>query len=217
VSNTRLYTYWRSTAAYRVRIALNLKGVEYTSLPVHLVRDGGEQRKPTFLELNPQGLVPVLADGAENISQSLAIIGYLEETQPEPSLMPPTPLERARVRSLATTIACDIHPICNLRVLQYLGDNLGAVDEQRNEWIHHWIREGFDAIEKRLATDSATGTYCHGEQPGLADICLVPQVYNADRFECDMKPYPTIRRIEQACLDLAGFRNAAPENQVDAP
>jgi maleylacetoacetate isomerase/maleylpyruvate isomerase len=217
VTDIRLYTYWRSTAAYRVRIALNLKSVEYTSIPVHLVRDGGEQRKPEFLELNPQGLVPVLSDGAADISQSLAIIGYLEETCPDPPLLPASPLERARVRSLATAIACDIHPICNLRVLQYLGSKLGADDEQRSAWIHHWISLGFDALEKRLSEDSATGTYCHGEQPGLADICLVPQVYNADRFECDMKPYPTIRRIQQACLDLAGFRDAAPESQVDAP
>ncbi|MGI9265814.1 MAG: maleylacetoacetate isomerase [Gammaproteobacteria bacterium] len=217
MTDTRLYTYWRSTAAYRVRIALNLKGIEYDSLPVHLVRDGGEQRKPGFIELNPQGLVPVLSDGAADISQSLAIIAYLDETHPEPPLLPPTPLERARVRSLATTIACDIHPICNLRVLQYLGGKFNVDDDQRNEWIHHWIRLGFVAIEKRLATDSATGTYCHGEQPGLADICLVPQVYNADRFECDMAPYPTIRRIVQACLDLDGFRGAAPENQIDAP
>lgn len=217
MTDIRLYTYWRSTAAYRVRIALNLKSVEYTSIPVHLVRDGGEQHKPEFLELNPQRLVPVLSDGAADISQSLAIIGYLEETYPDPPLLPASPLERARVRSLATAIACDIHPICNLRVLQYLGGKLGADDEQRSAWIHHWIGQGFDALEKRLSEDSATGTYCHGEQPGLADICLVPQVYNADRFGCDMKPYPTIRRIQHACLDLAGFRDAVPESQIDAP
>ena len=217
MTDTKLYTYWRSTAAYRVRIALNLKGVEYTSLPVHLARDGGEQHKPEFREINPQGLVPVLSENGTEISQSLAIIGYLDETRPEPPLLPPTPAERARVRSLATMIACDIHPICNLRVLQYLGRELGIDDDQRNGWIHHWIAEGFRAIESRLSTDESTGTFCHGERPGLADICLIPQVYNADRFECDMNPYPTIRRIQTACLELDEFQAAAPENQIDAP
>jgi len=216
VTDTKLYTYWRSTAAYRVRIALNLKGVEYTSLPVHLIRDGGEQHKPGFRQRNPQGLVPVLSENGIDISQSLAIIAYLEETRPQPPLLPSAPVERARVRSLATMIACDIHPICNLRVLQYLGGELDIDDDQRNGWIHHWIRQGFDAVETRLSGDKATGTFCHGEQPGLADICLVPQVYNADRFECDMDSYPTIRRIQQACLELAEFRDAAPENQIDA-
>ena len=216
MTDTKLYTYWRSTAAYRVRIALNLKGVEYTSLPVHLIRDGGEQHTPEFRQRNPQGLVPVLSDNGTDINQSLAIIGYLDETRPQPPLLPPAPVERARVRSLATMIACDIHPICNLRVLQYLGGELGIDDDQRNGWIHHWIGQGFAAIETRLSGDDATGTYCHGEKPGLADICLVPQVYNADRFECDMNPYPTIRRIQTACLELAEFRDAAPENQIDA-
>lgn len=217
MTDTRLYTYWRSTAAYRVRIALNLKGVEYTSLPVHLVSDGGEQHKPEFRGINPQGLVPVLSENGTDVSQSLAIIAYLEETRPQPPLLPPTPVERARVRSLATMIACDIHPICNLRVLQYLGGELGANDAQRSAWIGHWIAEGFGAIESRLSSDESSGTFCHGEQPGLADICLVPQVYNADRFECDMDAYPTIRRIQTACLELEEFRDAAPENQIDAP
>jgi maleylacetoacetate isomerase len=216
VSKTALYTYWRSTAAYRVRIALNLKGVDYTSVPVHLLRDGGEQKTPAFLARNPQGLVPVLSVGEDDISQSLAIVEFLEETTPEPPLLPADPAGRARVRGLAMAIACDIHPICNLRVLQFLSGDLGLSDEQRSMWIRHWITEGFRAIETRLVNDGSSGEFCHGDQPGLADICLVPQVYNAQRFACPMDPFPAIARINASCLELAAFSEAVPENQPDA-
>ena len=216
MSTISLYTYWRSTAAYRVRIALNLKGMEYTSVPVHLLRDGGEQKAPAFLARNPQGLVPVLSVGEDNISQSLAIVEYLEETTPEPPLLPADPAGRARVRGLAMAIACDIHPICNLRVLKFLTGDMDLSDEQRSTWIRHWITEGFRAIETRLVNDGSTGDFCHGDRPGLADICLVPQVYNAHRFACPMDPCPTIARINESCLGLEAFREAVPENQPDA-
>ena len=174
MSATALYTYWRSTAAYRVRIALRLKGIDYASIPVHLLRGGGEQKSAEFRARNPQGLVPVLAVDDVELSQSLAIIEYLEETRPDPALLPSDPAGRARVRGLAMIIACDIHPICNLRVLKFLGEDLGGSDVQRSTWIRHWIGEGFRAIETRLVEDGQTGAFCHGDSPGLADICLVP-------------------------------------------
>jgi maleylacetoacetate isomerase/maleylpyruvate isomerase len=211
-----LYSYWRSSAAYRVRAALNLKQIEYRIEPVHLVRGGGEHRQPEYLSLNPQGLVPLLVDGGQRISQSLAIIEYLEETRPEPALLPADPAGRARVRSLAQIVACDIHPLQNLRVLKYLSEEIGVTDEQRLEWYLNWIRLGFAALEARLAGDPATGVFCHGNRPGMADLLLIPQVYNARRFDCDMTAYPTLIRINEACLALEAFRRAAPEAQPDA-
>ena len=211
-----LYGYWRSSAAYRVRIALNLKGIAYEEAPVHLVRDGGEQHRPDYRALNPQGLVPALRTDDGLITQSLAIVEYLEETVPTPPLLPADAPGRARVRSLAQIVACDIHPLQNLRVLQYLTGELGVSDEQRLAWIRQWIEAGLGALEARLAGSSATGTYCHGENPGLADLCLVPQLYNAVRFECEPDAWPTVARINDACLALDAFRRAAPEAQPDA-
>lgn len=211
-----LYGYWRSSAAYRVRIALNLKGIAYEQAPVHLVRDGGEQHSPDYRALNPQGLVPALRTDDGLITQSLAIVEYLEETVPSPPLLPADALGRARVRSLAQVVACDVHPLQNLRVLQYLTGELGVTDEQRLTWIRHWIEAGLGALESRLAASSDTGTYCHGDTPGLADLCLVPQLYNAVRFECDLAAWPTVARINDACLAHEAFRAAVPEAQPDA-
>jgi maleylacetoacetate isomerase len=216
VTSPCLYSYWRSTAAYRVRIALNLKGIACRIEPVHLVRDGGEQRRPGYLALNPQGLVPTYVDGDVTISQSLAICEYLEETQPEPALLPVAAADRARVRSLAQIVACDVHPLNNLRVLNYLTGELGVDERGRTAWYRHWVACAFDALEISLAGDARTGAFCHGDRPGLADLCLVPQVYNAERFDCDMAPYPTVRRINASCLSHDAFRTAAPEAQPDA-
>lgn len=210
----KLHGYWRSTAAYRVRIALNLKGLAYENLPVHLVRDGGEQRQRRFLALNPQGLVPVLIDGEQVIPQSLAIMEYLDERQPTPALLPASAIERAQVRALAHAVACDIHPLNNLRVMQYLEHKLEAAQAQRLAWMHHWMAEGFQALETRLAATASD--FCHGNAPGLADCCLIPQLYNARRFGLALDAWPTLLRIDAACQALAAFRDAAPETQPDA-
>lgn len=212
----RLYGYWRSSAAYRVRIALNLKGLDYESVPVHLVRDGGEQHRPQFLEMNPQGLVPVLADGERVIRQSLAIIEYLDELHPAPPLLPSSSRDRARVRALAQTVACDIHPLNNLRVMQYLERELGADEAQRLSWMRHWMAEGLAAFEAQVAAHPSTGEFCEGELPGMADCCLVPQLYNARRFGMDLAAYPTLLQIDARCQELTAFRDAAPEAQPDA-
>ena len=213
----KLYTYFRSSAAYRVRIALNLKGMPYTAIPVHLVRDGGQQHQAAYRAKSPLGTVPVLeTESGETLTQSLAIIEYLEETHPLPPLLPVTAESRARVRALAQTIACDIHPINNLRVLQYLGREFGISQEQKDAWYRHWIDAGLAAVEKLLAGDARTGTFCHGETPGLADCCLVPQVFNARRFNCPLDDLPTIRRIVDACERLPAFLKAAPAAQPDA-
>jgi maleylacetoacetate isomerase len=212
----RLYDYFRSSAAYRVRIALNLKGVvpdERTY--VHLRK--GSQRAQDYLALNPQGLVPALAlDDGHVLTQSLAIIEYLDETHPEPPLLPADPVARARVRALALSIACDIHPLDNLRVLNYLIGTMGVSREQKDDWYRYWIDVGLAALEKVLARDAATARYCHGGAPTLADICLVPQMANARRFEIDLSPYPTLMRIESACNALPAFADAAPARQPDA-
>ena len=212
-----LYGYWRSSAAYRVRIALGLKGLPWESRPVHLVKDGGEQHASGYAAMNPQQLVPSLRDGGRVLTQSLAIMEYLEETRPEPSLLPADARGRARVRSLAQLVACDVHPLGNLRVLQYLERELGVGEAQRGAWSRHWIATGFAALEAMLAGNAATGRYCHGDTPGLADACLVPQVYNARRWKLPLDDYPTIRRIDAACGELEAFRSAAPEVQADAP
>jgi maleylacetoacetate isomerase/maleylpyruvate isomerase len=212
----RLYTYWRSSAAWRVRIALNLKGLDWQSLPVHLSRDGGEQRQPGYLALNPQGFVPALEADGLLLTQSLAIIEYLEETRPEPPLLPGKAAARARVRSLALLVACDVHPLNNLRVLQYLARHAGFDETKQADWYRHWVIEGLRALEARLASEPETGRYCHGDTPGLADCFLVPQLYNARRFGCDLEPYPTVVRIDAACGELPVFRAAAAEAQPDA-
>lgn len=213
----KLYTYFRSSAAYRVRIALNLKGLDYESIPVHLVKNGGEQKSPEYLAKNPQGLVPLFeTDSAETISQSLAIIEYLEEIHPEPALLPSDALERARVRALALAVAADLHPLNNLRVLQRLSNELQVTDEQKSQWYQHWVKQGFTALEAMLTEANGTGDFCHGNQPSIADCCLIPQVYNAERFKCQMDDYPTIQRITENCLALDAFQKAVPENQADA-
>lgn len=212
----KLYTYFRSSAAYRVRIALELKGLAWEAVPVHLVRGGGEQRQPGYLGVNPAGLVPALDDDGQILTQSLAIIEYLDETHPAPLLLPADAAGRARVRAIAQAIACDIHPINNLRVLQYLKREFGISDAQRDAWYRHWIEVGLAAVEAMLAGDARTGDFCHGDAPTLADCCLVPQVFNARRFACDLSALPTVVRIVERCEALDAFRRAAPENQPDA-
>lgn len=213
----KLYGYWRSSAAYRVRIALNLKGLDYEQVPVHLIRDGGEQHAPDYASTHPQKLVPVLQHGERKVRQSLAIMEYLEELWPDPPLLPLAARDRARVRALALLIACDIHPLNNLRVLQYLEREWNAPQPERDEWVRHWIAEGFRAFEAMLVEDLSRGAFCEGDSPGIADCCLVPQVYNARRFGVDLEPFPTIRRIEAECLALPAFDAARPERQPDAP
>ena len=208
-----LYDYFRSSAASRVRIALGLKGLECERRFVHLRK--GEQRAAAYLEMNPQGLVPMLVVGQRRLTQSLAIIEYLDEKHPLPPLLPPGHEDRAFVRSIALAIACDIHPIDNLRVLQYLEKTLGIDQAGRDEWYRHWIREGFRAIEATLAEREAS-TFCFGATPTLADVCLVPQVANANRLKVDLSPYPRIRAIEAACQELAAFQKARPDQQPDA-
>jgi len=213
----KLYSYFRSSAAYRVRIALNLKGLPHEIVPVHLLKSGGEQRTRDYLARNPAGLVPTLQEDDDwSLGQSLAIIEYLDEQYPGIALLPGDARGRARVRSIAQTIACDIHPLNNLRVLQYLKHTLAVGDQARDAWYRHWVGQGLAVIESLLARDSATGRFCHGETPGLADICLVPQVFNARRLSCMLEGLPTILRIEQACMELSAFQQAAPSAQIDA-
>src|SRR5690606_32582775 len=212
-----LFSYWRSSAAYRVRIGLNLKGLRYDIAPVHLVRDGGDQHKPGYLETNPQKLVPVLQHGKRMLRQSLAILEYLDEMWPEPPLLPATARDRQRVRALAQVIACDIHPLNNLRVVQWFEHDWNVPQPERDVWIRHWIVEGFAAFEAMLQNHPATGSFCDGHAPTIADCCLIPQVYNARRFGVDLSPYPTILGIEESCLALPAFDAARPERQPDAP
>ncbi len=211
----KLYGFHRSSAAFRARIALNLKGLAYEQQPIHLRKN--EQLREDYLARNPQGLVPTLEDGGELLTQSLAIIEYLDETHPAPPLLPKDAAGRARARSLAQTIACDIHPIDNLRVLRYLANPLGHGDKDVEAWFYHWIRLGFEGIERVLASDGKAGTFCHGNQPTLADICLVPQVFNAQRYPSfDFAPFPQIMRIFANCMTLDAFDRARPEKQPDA-
>ncbi|UXI69204.1 maleylacetoacetate isomerase [Tahibacter amnicola] len=214
----RLYSYWRSSAAYRVRIALNLKGLAHEIIPVNLAADGGEQHSAEYHAVNPQELVPVLRDGGRIIRQSMAIIEYLDETYDGELKLLPTPArDRARVRGLAQLICCDIHPINNLRVLQYLEREFNTPQVERERWVRHWIAEGFRAFEALLTENPATGLFCEGDDPSLADVCLVPQVYNARRWGLDLDAFPTIQRIDAECLKQSAFELARPENQPDAP
>lgn len=210
----KLYGYFRSSAAFRVRIALNLKKLEYESAFVHLRR--GDQRQPGFLDVNPQGLVPALETDDALLIQSLPIIEYLDETYPSPPLLPRDAKGRARVRALAAIVACDVHPINNLRVLRYLLRPLGHDEAAVETWYNHWIAEGFGALERLLAGDGQTGRFCHGDTPGLADVVLVPQVFNAHRYQSlDLTPYPTIVRIYETCLNIDAFAAAHPDRQPD--
>ena len=210
-----LYGYWRSSSAYRVRIALNLKALDYRQQAVHLVRDGGEQRMPEYRAINPLGLVPALVHGDRVVVQSVAICEYLEEAFPQRPLLPSDIAARARVRGLVQTICSEIQPLNNLSVLQYLGRELGQGEEPVGRWYRHWINRGFDAIESWLSGPD-TGQFCHGDQPGLADCFLVPQVYNAERYSCDIRAWPNIERITANCRSIDAFVDAAPENQHDA-
>jgi len=211
----KLYDYFRSSAAYRVRIALALKGVTAERAFVHL--RNGVQRSEPYLAVNPQGLVPSLeTEDGDVLTQSLAIIEWLDETYPSPAFLPSDAMSRARVRSIALAIACDIHPLNNLRVLQYLTGTLGLSGAQRDGWYKYWIDIGFEALEQQLSRDSDTGRFCHGDAPTLADICLVPQLANARRMKVDLAAYPTLTRIGAACAELPAFIAAAPEHQPDA-
>ena len=215
----RLYSYFRSSASFRVRIALKLKGLDYETVPVHLVRGGGEQHSAAYRALNPAGLVPALEDDGNVLTQSLAIIEYLDEAYPLPALLPADAVERAKVRALAQSIACEIHPLNNLRVLNYLTKTLGVSDEQKTAWYQHWVESGLECVEKMLAGSgpaSKTSRYCHGDTPGLADVVLVPQIFNAQRFNCRLEHVPTVMRIHEACMKLPAFAEAAPSHQPDA-
>ena len=216
----QLYNYFRSSASFRVRIAMNLKGLPFDYRPIHLVKHGGEQRTPDFLSMNPDGLVPVFIDDARDpplkLTQSLAIIEYLDETIPEPALLPREATERARVRALAMNVACEIHPLNNLRVLRYLVQVLKVDEAAKNAWYRHWVDEGLKALEAQLVASPMTGTFCHGDTPTLADITLVPQIFNGRRFDCDFTSIPTVMRIYDACMALDAFQRAVPSEQPDA-
>jgi len=212
----QLYGYWRSSAAYRVRIALNYKRLDWQSIPKHLTRGGGEHLAPDYLARNPQGLVPALADGEFVLAQSLAIIEYLDETRPDPPLLPADPQSRATVRAMALAIACDVHPLNNLRVTQYLRRELGADEEAVTRWIRHWIGQGFTALEAWIVRHSVDGRHCYGTAVTMADVCLVPQVYNARRFALDLAPWPRLAAVAAALEALPAFAAARPELQPDA-
>jgi maleylacetoacetate isomerase len=213
----RLHTYWRSSAAYRVRIVLALKGLEYESVPRHLLRDGGEQRRPDYLALNPQGLVPALEHDGHVLTQSLAICEYLDERFPAPPLLPASPHDRAAVRAMALAVACDIHPLNNLRVQQYLRDGFGRDETAVSQWVRNWIAEGFGALEALIGRYSGDGRHSFGEAVTLADACLVPQVYNARRASLDLAPWPRIAAVAGYLETLPAFAAARPEAQADAP
>lgn len=212
----KLYSYFRSSAAWRVRIALNLKGMTPDFAFVHLLKNGGEQHASAYKEVNPQELIPALIHDGHTIAQSLAIVEYLDEIKTEPPLLPKASLARARVRQIAYAIACDIHPVNNLRVLQYLRDTHGLSEEERARWQRHWIALGFAAIEELLSQSQETGRYCHGDAPTIADICLIPQMANGRRVNLDFAPYPTLLRIEKEALAHPAFAAAAPQVQPDA-
>jgi maleylacetoacetate isomerase len=215
-SEFALYGYFRSSAAFRARIALNLKGITPELRFVHLLRGGGEQHRSDYAALNPQKLIPALAHDGQLITQSLAIIEYLDEIVPEPPLLPGDPYGRAHAREMAYAIACDIHPINNLRVNQHIATTFGATPEQQAAWQRHWITTGFAALETMLATSKYTGAYCHGDTPTIADICLIPQCANARRVKLEIASWPTIARIEAHALKHPAFAAALPANQPDA-
>lgn len=211
----KLYTYFRSSAAYRVRIALNLKGLAYDAVPVHLLRGGGEHLQDDYRAINPSAALPSLQDGDVQLSQSMAIVEYLEEVYPQAPLLPQDAAGRARVRELAQIVGCDIHPVNNLRVLNYLVKHCGFTDQARTDWYRHWIIEGFGALEGHLARDPVSGPFCHGEHPTIADCFLVPQVFNAQRFNIDVSAYPNLDRINSLCIELPAFQHAHPSHQPD--
>jgi maleylacetoacetate isomerase len=212
----KLYNYYRSSASFRVRIALNLKGLNYDYVPVHLTKGGGQQFAPEFKSLNADALIPVLDDDGRVLTQSLAIIEYLDETHPEPPLLPKSPVDRAYVRGFALTIACEIHPLNNLRVLRYLVKELGASEDSKNTWYRHWVEQGLAALEARVVAERRNGRHVLGDQVSIADVVLVPQVFNAKRFDCRLDHVPTLMRIFDHCMELPAFADAQPSRQPDA-
>jgi len=212
----KLYNYFRSSASFRVRIALNWKGLPFDYAPVHLLRDGGQQLTPKFRAMNPDALVPALDDDGVIVTQSLAIIEYLEETHPEPPLLPHDAVQRAYVRGIALAIACEIHPLNNLRVLRYLVKTLGLSEEQKNAWYRHWVEQGLASLEARLNAEQRTGRYALGDAVTLADVVIVPQIFNAQRMDCSLEHVPTIMRIFANCMQLPAFIDAEPAGQPDA-
>jgi maleylpyruvate isomerase len=212
----KLYTFFRSSASYRVRIALNLKGLAYEQAPIHLRRGGGEQFSAAYKAINPQALVPSLEDHGRILTQSLAIMEYLEERYPKPPLLPAVPADRALVRSMALVIACEVHPIQNLRVLNYLKDHHKQSDDDLNTWARHWIELGLTALEPMIRSAPQQGKFCFGDSPTFADICLVPQLANGRRFGCDLSRFPSLTQIEANCNALPAFQRAAPDKQPDA-
>ena len=213
---TQLYSFWRSSAAFRVRIALNLKALDYEVIPVHLLKSGGEQSSPDYAKKNPNRLVPLYSDGTHTIHQSLAIIEYLEEIQASPPLLPQTAIDRAWVRAVAMDIVIDMHPLNNLRALRYLMKTLGISTGEKELWSEHWISLGLESLEKRLSTDVRVGRFAYGDQPGLIDICLVPQIFNALSAKMAMEAYPTVMKIFNECMTLPAFIDASWEKQIDA-
>ncbi len=209
-----LHGMWRSSASYRVRIALNLKELSYEQKNYKLLEN--EHKSPEFLAKNPQGLIPALEVGGKTLTQSLSIIEYLDVLDDGYLLLPKDPIERARVQAIAYSIACEIHPLNNLRVMGYLKSEMGHDQQDINKWYHHWIREEFKALETRLTNDPETGEFCHGDKPGFAECFLIPQIYNAERFNCDLSDFPKIMEINRKCLEIAAFENAVPEKQPDA-
>jgi len=211
----KLYTFFRSSASYRVRIALNFKGLSYEQAPIHLRRGGGEQFTAAYKAVNPQALVPALEDNGKILTQSLAIIEYLEDKYPRPPLLPADPADKALVRGMALIIACEVHPIQNLRVLNYVKEKYNQTDDQVNHWAQHWINLGLTALEQLIVAQPKRGKFCFGDTPTLADICLVPQLGNARRYGSDLSQYPNILGVEKNCMTLPAFVNAAPEKQPD--
>lgn len=209
-----LYSYFRSSASFRVRIALALKGLPYDHVPVHLVKN--EHLQGPFTGMSPSRLVPLLKDGDRLLTQSIAIIEYLDETHPSPPLLPPDPAGRARVRALSLDIACEIHPLNNLRVLRYLVHDLKVSEDDKNRWYRHWVEAGLETVERQLAGHPSTGVYCHGDVPTMADALLVPQIFNARRFECRLDRLPTVMRVFGACMDHPAFLAAQPSACPDA-
>lgn len=212
-----LYSYFRSSAAYRVRIGLNLKGLDYQIRPVHLLKDGGQQHQPDYVQVNPVQLLPALDDDGLIITQSLAILEYLDERYPELPLLPKALADRAWARSMAQTVACDIHPLNNLRVLQYLKNDLHVQEDARNQWYRHWVSVGLEGLEALVLRHGKKGqAFIFGDLPSIAEICLIPQMFNARRFDIDLTAFPRLLAIEEKCLELSAFQEAAPDRQPDA-
>ena len=213
----KLFSYWRSSATFRVRIALNLKNLSHEVIPVDLLKQGGEQHLPSYSAKNPQDLVPVLEHGSDVLRQSLTIIEFLEEIYPTPALLPNNAHERAWIRALSMDIACDIHPLNNLRVMKYLHKQLQLSDDQKSEWTKHWLEIGLAGVEKTLTSQARAGKFCFGDDPGMADACLIPQIMNAKASNCDLSKFTKIQQVFDECMKLPAFIQASWESQIDYP